>query len=120
MTVKDLMTTEVITVHPGAPLLSAQEKIQRYGVEVLPVVEMGVLVGIITVRDILQQTDLESRIVADHMSMPPIFCREDTPVEQTQELFARSGLHEIPVLNEIGDLVGMLSRSEVDQGLQAA
>lgn len=50
--VKDIMTEEVITVNPGEDVVFAFEKLMKYKVSSLPVVDDGKLVGIVTATDL--------------------------------------------------------------------
>jgi len=65
LVVNEIMTSEVITVGPDDDIQTALEILCRKRVGGLPVVREGVLVGIITVRDML-------RCLRDQLGMPSI------------------------------------------------
>jgi CBS domain-containing protein len=50
--VKDVMTKDVITVPPSEDVVFAFEKLMKYKVSSLPVVDNGTLVGIVTATDL--------------------------------------------------------------------
>jgi IMP dehydrogenase len=52
--VSALMTTELVTVAPGCKTEEARELLHRHRIEKLLVVENGTLVGLITIKDLLQ------------------------------------------------------------------
>lgn len=52
--VSALMTTELVTVSPGVSAEEARELLHRHRIEKLLVVEAGRLVGLITIKDLLQ------------------------------------------------------------------
>src|SRR5438552_14189187 len=52
--VSALMTTELVTVHPGVRADEARELLHRHRIEKLLVVESGRLIGLITIKDLLQ------------------------------------------------------------------
>jgi CBS domain-containing protein len=54
--VKEIMTTDVRTVGPDQPLLGAVEIFVEHGYGALPVVDEGVLIGILSVYDVLRAT----------------------------------------------------------------
>jgi len=54
ITVKDIMTTELVTVEPNKSLYEAMILLNKKKIKHLPVLENNVLVGIITVMDILK------------------------------------------------------------------
>jgi CBS domain-containing protein len=61
-TVKQMMSSKLITVCPDEMVHSAIEKMQRYNVEHLPVIEAGRFVGLLRIRDLLfHQIDLQRR-----------------------------------------------------------
>ena len=53
-TVDQLMTREVVTISPEAPLREAALRLRQYRLGALPVMEEGQLVGIITRSDLLE------------------------------------------------------------------
>ncbi len=115
------MATQVITIHPGAPLSAALRKLQRYAIRALPVVEEGVLVGMITAADLHSVGDPEQEIVADHMTLPAVVCRETDPVEIARDLLHRHGIAQVVVLNELGEVVGIADRQDLEgEELKAA
>lgn len=55
LSVSALMTRKVITCEPAETLSSAAALMNRHRIRHLPVVQDGVLVGIISIRDVLEQ-----------------------------------------------------------------
>jgi IMP dehydrogenase len=52
--VSALMTTELVTVHPGVSTDDAKQLLHKHRIEKLLVVENGRLIGLITIKDLLQ------------------------------------------------------------------
>lgn len=52
--VKDIMTTDVLTVAPDAPLQEIAEILERHGIKRVPVVEEGRVVGIVSRANLIQ------------------------------------------------------------------
>ena len=68
MKVKDVMTRDLVTIDPEAPLGTAMDVMRRKRIRHLPVVEdMGRLLGIITDRDLRQATFAPA--LAEHLSL---------------------------------------------------
>lgn len=68
MKVKDVMTREPVTIDPEAPLGTAMDVMRRKRIRHLPVVDdAGRLVGIITDRDLRQETF--APVLAEHLSL---------------------------------------------------
>ncbi len=68
--VKDYMTTDIATISPDADLLEVQEKIIGHKQRLLPVVEYGRLVGVITRTDLLNVLVQQSRLPHDNSPDP--------------------------------------------------
>ncbi|NPA92107.1 MAG: CBS domain-containing protein [Chloroflexi bacterium] len=73
--VKDLMTTNVVTIEPSATIDDAMELMTRYRIRHLPVVENGKVVGVISIGDVVKAvienqehliSHLEGYITGDH------------------------------------------------------
>ena len=74
MKVKEVMTRDPLTIDPEAPLGTAMDVMRRKRIRHLPVVDMGKLVGIVSIGDVVKaQRDkyrgevetLETQILAD-------------------------------------------------------
>ncbi len=62
MTIKDVMSTQIIHIDPNAHLNDAGTLLEKYGIRHLPVVKGGKLKGIVTESDIVRETErIESR-----------------------------------------------------------
>lgn len=84
-TVQEFMTPEVITIQADAPLKQAMQLMRERAVRHLPVVEHGVLVGIVSERDVhdarmLRTVDLATARVALVVSVPPLTVPPDMPL----------------------------------------
>lgn len=58
--IKDIMTINVISIHPKTSLEDAKEVMLKNEIGSLPVVEHGILVGIVTVKDFPDYTEKDS------------------------------------------------------------
>jgi CBS domain-containing protein len=64
-TVADVMTTDLVTVTPDAPVTDALEKMSEHGVGRLVVMEDGELVGLISRSDVMRALDVVKTAGAD-------------------------------------------------------
>ena len=116
--VKEIMTTDLITITPDIDVVYAFEKLMEHKISAMPVVSDGKMVGIITATDlghnlILDKyelgTQVEEIMVKDVVSVSP----EDTiasVVETMNTSVQGSGiLNQLPVIDDNGDLVGIIS-----------
>jgi CBS domain-containing protein len=140
--VRDIMTTELITVSPETEILQAAEVLLGNHINGVPVVDnSGKLVGILCQSDLIAQqkrlpipsfftfldglieTSSAKRIekeiqkiaavtVAQAMTTDPVFVAPDMGIEVVAGLMVDSGLHTIPVLDE-GKLVGIVGKEDI-------
>lgn len=111
-----LVDRNVPTVSPEDELKVAAEHILRTGNRRLPVVQDGELVGVITVRDIvyraLANLNLE-RPASDFMQPSVAAVWEGTPLRAVVEIMSLAKVRALPVINEAGDLVGIIDDSDI-------
>lgn len=117
-----LCTREVYLARPGDALADAAREMRRRHVGCLVVVEtagkMAKPVGILTDRDIVcgqlrKGADLYCSTVADVMSTELTTVREDEGVADVIKQLAKAGVRRAPVVNPMGDLVGILSLDDL-------
>ena len=110
MQVREIMTSDVISVPENNTIEDAARVLARQRISGLPVVnEAGALVGLVTEYDFISK---QGATVADIMSRGVISVTEDTDVEEVAHLLANRRIRRVPVLR--GDrLVGSVSRSDL-------
>ena len=109
-----LMARDVITVRPRDTLYRARMVINQHHVKAVPVVdEENRVVGIITVFDLFNRDIVEFDPVERVMTAPVTTVRQDTPVAQLVELMSDRGLRHLPVVDDGGRLVGIITRTEL-------
>lgn len=114
---KDIMMTPVRTVRPDISMDEAGRIMLRYGIDGLVVMEEGESepAGIISRRDIDQSAHhkLGHAPVSGFMSKPVICADEFTTLNEMQHTMVEDDIGRLPVLNEAGELVGVVSRLDV-------
>lgn len=133
-TVRELMTTKVITVREDAPFKEVVEKLMIYDISAVPVVDdRQRLLGIVTEADLLSKEahtpahrvgilsmgptgrwhrKAEARTARDLMTPDPITAAPGEPLRNAARRMMRTGVKRLPVVEE-GELVGILSRHDV-------
>jgi CBS domain-containing protein len=115
---RHVMTADVLTVHPGERVERAARLMRQGDCGALPVVDArGVLVGIVTDRDITVRIVASGRDpwrsrVADCMSCDPVACHVDDPIAECLRAMARYQVRRLPVLDERNRLVGIISQGD--------
>lgn len=116
--VREYMSSPVIIVSPSDTIARVRNLMLRYGISRLPVVENGVLVGIITAYDVAKAVDeagskpLDTIPVELYMSSNPITVDADDPLEEAVRLMVKHGIGGLPVLQD-GRLVGIITKSDI-------
>ncbi len=117
--VSGVMSTSVITTHPGEEVEEAGEKMVRAGVEHLPVVaspEDSTLVGMLSARDVMRvmveqgRKPLKSTVA--QVMRPPEYCTHQDTVSRVWGRLQESELPGMPVLKN-GRVVGVITRSDI-------
>jgi acetoin utilization protein AcuB len=109
------MTKDPVTVTGEDLLIQARLKMQKGGFRRLPVVSDGLLVGIITDRDMREHAGyLDRTEVAAAMSKKPITVTPATTVEVAAQRLLKQKIGGLPVVED-GHLVGMITTSDILQ-----
>ncbi len=136
--VSEVMTHKVITLKDTMPVAEAWETMLQHLLKALPVVNVrGEVVGILTDEDLLKRAGLEQHLsvaerldapilqadfttlrdnplkVGDVMTSPAITALENEPLGTAAARMAEHRIKRLPVLDERGKLVGVLSRVDV-------
>lgn len=115
MIVANRMSPNPWTTSPEASVAEALELMQTHGVRHLPVVEDGLLVGLVTdidLRTAYFASLLEELKVRDVMSHDPMVIGGDDTVFQAARLIHQHKLTGLPVV-ENGHLVGIITLADI-------
>lgn len=112
---RNLMSSPVKTITSDTLLKEAGQIMLRYGHTGLPVVDQGVLVGIISRRDVAKawQYSLEHAPVKGYMSRQVITINPETTLAEIQHLLVEYDIGRLPVVDQTGQIIGIISRSDV-------
>ncbi|MEM0129424.1 MAG: CBS domain-containing protein [Thermoplasmata archaeon] len=112
-TAADLLTTDPLTIDAGAPLSEALGRMRGRGIHELPVLRRGRFAGLLTFESIARRASLPLSTKAEHLLLlPPLLAPAMTYPEIAEQLLA-SGLRGAPVLDRRGQLVGIVSRTDL-------
>lgn len=118
MKIRDLMTTVVEALDLDAPLAEAALRMAETGCALVPIMEKGRIVGIVTDRDIVVRAlargwDTEETTVEDIMTSDVFHCREDEDAAEAVRLMSRHRVCRLVVLGSDGELAGVISREDL-------
>ncbi|WP_158057406.1 CBS pair associated ParBc domain-containing protein [Halorussus halophilus] len=111
-TVKEYMTRDVATVSPDATVETVARRIaesdQHNG---FPVCDGRRVEGFVTARDLLLADEEEP--IFKVMSQELIVAHPDMNVNDAARVILRSGIQKLPVVDDAGNLVGIISNTDV-------
>lgn len=127
MFVANCMTKNPITIAPDVGIDEAAKIMDKGHFRRLPVVEHGKLVGFFTNRDLLRaspsaattldrfemRTLLSKIKVVDVMQKNVITVTDTTTIEEAALVMAREKIGGMPVLSEVGKVVGIISSTDI-------
>ena len=119
MRVQDVMTKTVASCHSDANLAAAAALMWEHNCGLLPVVgDHGNITGVITDRDICialgTRNQLASKVrVSEVAYRPAVFCNADDNIRSALKIMAKEKVRRLPVVNNEGTLVGLLSLDDV-------
>ena len=121
MKAQDIMSADPVCVTPQTSMEEAARLMKDHDVGVLPVVAAEgsrELVGVITDRDITIRHVAEGHgspdcPVSEAMSENVKTCAPDAAVEDVMDTMGREQVRRIPIVDERGALVGMVSQADV-------
>lgn len=131
MLVKNWMSKDVVSVDVNDSMHDAMKLMKENKIRMLPVLEEGELVGVITDRDIKRAsasdattleihelTYLMIRIkVMDIMNKNPITVRFDHTLEETAEVLLNNKISGVPVVGDKGGVVGIITQTDLFRAL---
>ncbi len=117
----DLMTRDVITLHPQALAKFAVSTMAHNGIRHMIVVDQGRIVGVFSQRDLLRH--IASRFnegrdpgrvpISEFMSSPVETTTPETPLSSAAYAMAQKRIGCLAVVDKLERLIGILTRSDV-------
>lgn len=110
-----LIIKDPITIHPDATIAALQQLRQLHHISGVPVVDNeGILVGIITERDIRFETDLTKQVYQLMTPQPALITvKETASSEEIHDLLQQHRLEKILVVNDAFKLCGMITAKDL-------
>jgi acetoin utilization protein AcuB len=108
------MTRDVDVVSPGVSVKAAEKMMARAHIRHLPVVAGGKLVGILSDRDVLRSIgEGPDRTCGEAMTPAPITCSTGSGIGRVAEMMLKHKIDSVPVVDEAGALLGLVTSSDL-------
>lgn len=120
--VKEVMSTEIRLLSPSMRIEEALELFRQQRISGAPVVLGNDLIGILSLEDLiraLMANDLKST-VSHYMTTTIITTKADEPVVEALKTFSKYYVGRLPVVDEKGSLVGMITKGDITRGFLSA
>jgi CBS domain-containing protein/anti-sigma regulatory factor (Ser/Thr protein kinase) len=118
----DVMIRRIITVEPGTRMRDFKNLMRDNRISGTPVVENGKLAGIVSIEDLiraLEQRDMDAP-VSQFMTTQLHTVDEHDSVGQALKRFAQTRVGRLPVVDEQGGLIGIITPDDVTRGVLKA
>lgn len=129
-TVAEAMRAQVLLIDPDTPADVAARRLEREGISGAPVVRHGHVIGVVTLRDLFaagshhapaqttgpflrHEADLAGYRVDELMTHRPITAHSSWPLTRAVTLMVDQGVNRLPVVDEDGHVVGILTRDDI-------
>jgi len=119
---RDIMHAPVQVVFPNATVAHARNLMVRHHISRLPVIENGVLVGILTKKDIAyrmrkgepawRRRPLDQVPVGALMTEHPVVVQPDTGVKEIARIFVGNNFSSVPVVDQ-GAMIGIITKTDL-------
>jgi CBS domain-containing protein len=123
LTAREIMTADLVTVHPDDSIEDAIQLLLRDSISGLPVVnDEGHLVGVITefaLLGVVYDNHIKNQTVEQHMTRELITVDIDDPLNRVADLCIVHRVRRVPVMKN-GQLVGVIARRDVLRALHEA
>jgi acetoin utilization protein AcuB len=131
MLVKDWMSTDVVTIDANAKIQVAINMLMDHHISMLPVMDGGRLVGIVTDRDLKHASPSDACLldfqnilyhvaridVGSIMSSNPVTVPPDLTIEEAAEILLSHNISGLPVVDSEGRIMGIITKDDIFSAL---
>ena len=117
--IREVMTKDVFCLKPDTGMELALDTFQNERISGAPVTVDGKLIGILSIEDLihaLRESNLTAT-VGEYMTTDLVVIREFDPVVEALKTFYQTKFGRLPVLNEDDELVGIITKGDITNGL---
>lgn len=117
MNVKEVMTTDLITLESDASILEAAQQMKKFNVGTILITQNDKLAGILTDRDIVlrliaENIDCQDAKLKDFMSQSPVSVSSNENIQFAADMMAEHQIKRLPII-ENNKLVGIMTLGDL-------
>jgi IMP dehydrogenase len=113
------MIVEPVTLHPDDTVADAVALMERYHISGIPITdEDGILVGILTNRDLRFETNLRQPVSALMTSRNLVTAPVGTGLDEANEILHRAKIEKLPVVDADGRLKGLITVKDIRKRIE--
>ena len=112
------MIVDPFTLPPDASLHQARELMARYHISGVPITRDGMLVGILTNRDLRFEDDLGRRVSEVMTRERLVTAPVGTTLEQARAILARHRIEKLPAVDAEGRLNGLITVKDIEKRIR--
>jgi len=109
------MILDPITLGPDQKVFEAMEVMAKYSISGVPVTVDGLLVGILTNRDLRFEEDFDQPIRNLMTRENLITTREGTTLEEAKQILQKHRIEKLPVVDNQGRLRGLITIKDIEK-----
>lgn len=120
--VQEVMTVDLKSLAPDTPMSVALDMFRTEKISGAPVISHGELVGVISLEDLIRclSNGKMDSTVEEYMSRSLVTVRSTEPVVEALKLFVNTRHGRLPVLDNAGHPIGILTKGDITMGLLQA
>src|SRR6188508_111487 len=113
------MIVEPVTLAPGNTVADALELMERYRISGVPITDdEGILVGILTNRDLRFETDTSQPVSALMTARNLVTAPVGTTLEEAEAILHRNKIEKLPVVDADGRLKGLITVKDISKRIK--
>jgi IMP dehydrogenase len=109
------MIRDPITLGPNLPVAAALEIMAKYSISGVPITVDGVLIGILTNRDLRFETNTQQPIRDIMTKENLITAEEGTTLEQAKKILQKHRIEKLPVVDKNKKLKGLITIKDIEK-----
>ncbi|MGB7402964.1 IMP dehydrogenase [Arcobacter sp. KX21116] len=110
------MIIDPITIKPDQTIQDAEDIMASYKISGVPVVDdNGILVGILTNRDMRFTKDFTQKACDKMTKMPLLTAKEGTTLDEAADIMHASKVEKLPIVNNENKLIGLITIKDINK-----